>query len=331
MQTSNSLSSGFGQTPFNLNSQPDGIAPVLLSLEDLTGIYGGARLQGQSSTTSQIPQSQGRGGGAGSLSSSTNMNGNAVNVPRMTGAATRLFGEDMAAGLASGLRPELSSKLARDEPMQDTDVAGFLDHHHDLVVIKAVQEAKKSAERASIEYQRTRESEQWQRERKQMLQSLDISFSRRTIQSAPNKLTSNQLNHPNAAGLGSNNGLSSSSSSSSFSQNDVFSTALSRTGGSSSFETSHHVITSKAHSNMTVDMRKYAVVVRGMNEMCMSKAGYANVPTVSPAISFEKIAKENLPSAAQGWGPAHASYASESEHMRCWDMLIGALGENVCL
>lgn len=268
-QNSNSFSNGVGQTPFNLNSQPDGLAPVLLSLEDLTGIYGGKNIASQQ----QYPQSQKQG--MESLSSkatySSDMGGGAgIPAARMTGAATRLFGEDMAAGLAVGLRPELSSKLALDEPMQDTDVAGFLDHHHDLVVIKAVQEAKKSAEKASIEYQRTRESEQWQRERNQMLQSLDISFSRRTIQTAaPNKLTSNQLSHAHG-GIDGSFSLGSSS-------NALTTRPLTIEGSSNG-------IVSAAHSKMTVDMRKYAVVIRGLNEMCMSKTKYANKPSVSPVV-----------------------------------------------
>lgn len=266
------FSNGFGHPPFNLNSQPDGLAPALLSLEDMTGMYKGMNATSQQPSYQQTQPGVGGGLGLNGINSMNTATTTTAPVARMTGAATRLFGEDMAAGLAAGVRPtELSSKLALDEPMQDTDVAGFLDHHHDLVVIKAVQEAKKSAERASIEYQRTRESEQWQRERKQMLQSLDISFSRRTIQTnAPSKITSNQLMHRGGGDMTTSPSPLSSALATRADAN--LTNNMGDRGG----------IVSAAHSNMTVEMRKYAVVIRGINEMCMSKNNFTNMPKVCP-------------------------------------------------
>ena len=173
----------------------DGLPPVMLNLEELAGLYRGG---GQQQQGPGLGGASPYGGGVGAGVSS--VGGGA----RMTSAAARLFGEDLAAELASGLRPhELRSRgLQAGERMRETDVEGFLRHHHDLVVITAVEEAKEAAERSAARQERVRERDQWAVERRALLESLSVSFTPQNRHPGPASLLAQAQGRAQAPGPG---------------------------------------------------------------------------------------------------------------------------------
>jgi hypothetical protein len=143
-----------GKAPFAPGAMLGGDPSPLLGLGDLHSFY--KRPGG------------GVGGGGG---------GGAAGGVQLGAAALRLLG-DAAPGLTQPPPPRLEQNVfARAAPLAATDVRSFLQHHHDLVVAKAVEEACAASLKHSEQHQRARESEQWRRERAELLAALGVTFS----------------------------------------------------------------------------------------------------------------------------------------------------------
>jgi len=267
----------------------DEFTEPMLTLDQLLGVYGA-----------------GGGGGLGVADGGSP-------PPAFPGAGVRGVGGGAAGAAMGGMLAGLDG-LARlpeeGETLPEVDVASFVGFHHDVVISTAVGHAMDSAERASSRQQRAREADHWRRERRELLEALDVTFDGGAGKGFALALPSVAAERGGGGG-GAGGGVAlAASSSSSSSPSAAGSTSMSPT------------------------MRAHALVVRRINEAAMfptaaasggfGGGGYAGV---WPALELERVARASLPPLSAGWGEHHASFAKLSTLLRCWAVVRAAVGE----
>eukprot|EP00613_Pedinella_sp_CCMP2098_P035975 CAMPEP_0171814006 /NCGR_PEP_ID=MMETSP0991-20121206/79514_1 /TAXON_ID=483369 /ORGANISM="non described non described, Strain CCMP2098" /LENGTH=392 /DNA_ID=CAMNT_0012427617 /DNA_START=1 /DNA_END=1177 /DNA_ORIENTATION=+ len=278
--------------------------------------------QGGGGAALPVPPSQ-QGAGASAMRMDGGGGGGRAAPPpvQLSAAARALIGEDAAVGLAAaGSRP-VERGFALDEKMRSTDVDGFLQHHHDGVVLKAVKEAIFAAEANSSEHQRRREQAQWRRERREIVESLDATFGAgpsRNRNHGRRQLTSN----PAPPQLTNGSAQQQLTAATSVPAGFALSGGSGGGGGALALTTDSASSSSSSSSVMTAAMRSYALTVRRINEAHFMAAGQQGNSMLYPVIALEECA-----AASQGATGSGQDVSGHKELMMCWGLLRGAVGE----
>ena len=213
----------------------------------------------------------------------------------------------------------------------DRDVASELRHHRDEVVRRAVEEAKDAAARASSRHQRQRAAAQWRQERKDLLNSLSVTFSHAAAAEAAHAAAP-PLALPGSSFSGGGGGATGAA----VDEGQLVrvaggalvpASALPGGGGASRLS---GMGTSGSAWQLTAGMKANANVVRRVNGRCLGDAT-ARSEKVWPCRSFAEVALRNSPAGTSGvlggWGPAHPQFARVTAYLRCWQLVSGATGE----
>jgi nuclear pore complex protein Nup93 len=199
------------------------------------------------------------------------------------------------------------------EPRQafgETDIEGYLDHHHDMVVVTAVEEAKRAAEETALLHQRQWEWEDWSRSKKAMMEGMGQRsghWEARDLDTQRERELAVEDADAQAFKLRIGGTLS------------QISPALALGGGL----TGSQMASSSQSSQLTPEMRQYADLVRGLNEQELglelsSSAGGNNNMSVS---SSPVQVMSEMASVVQGLVPEGAVAGPAVMHARVWWLL----------
>ena len=215
------------------------------------------------------------------------------------------------------------------------DVASELRHHRDEVVRRAVDEAKDAAARASSRHQRQRAAAQWRQERKDLLNSLSVTFSHAAAAEAANAAAP-----PLALPGSSLRGFGGAAAGASVDEGQLVRVAggalvpaSALPGGADGGGSRPSGVGGASGSQLTAGMKANANVVRRVNGRCLGDAA-ARSEKVWPCRSFAEVALRSSPAgtsggsgALGGWGPAYPQFARVTAYLRCWQLVCGATGE----
>lgn len=197
------------------------------------------------------------------------------------GVAAGLVASDGGYGLGSGEGYGLGV---------DRDVASELRHHRDEVVRRAVDEAKDAAAHASSRHQSQRAAAQWRAERKDLLNSLSVTFSHAAAAEAAFAAA------PPMALLGGGG--------SALGAAQVDAGQLVRVAGGALVPASAlpgGALGGGAASVLTAAMKANANVVRRVNGKCLGDAA-ARGEKVWPCRAYEEAALRSSPASSGGGG-----------------------------
>ncbi|CAM9251977.1 unnamed protein product, partial [Chrysoparadoxa australica] len=175
------------------------------------------------------------------------------------------------------------------EPLGETDIDGYLAHHHDMIVVTAVQEANKAAQDMALLQQKEWEWDDWRRGKQLLMEDMGHKAGHWGVRDP-------SYREGRSAAGGVLNGVGG---------------AVAKLAGAEGIRPPSPMPATSLQSQLTHEMRWHADVVRQLNTSELTGRGGDTQP--QPVALFCKVAETLVPAGAFG-GPA-------SMYARAWRLL----------
>eukprot|EP01041_Mallomonas_annulata_P004894 gene4894-9761_t len=216
---------------------------------------------------------------------------------------------------------ELKPQYDPQEKLDSTDIEGYLAHHHDMIILTALDEAKRIAEEDIHDMQRRWAAEEWTRAKKKFMENLGLRSSSATGNISHTQNSVALIGTPHSP-FSTGTGMKSSHRQQQQQQQQGF-------GASSS---SSAVTTAPIASPLPPFISRQAVAVRLMAEASCSSS-LANVPPIQQLQNGIRPVQEILSglSTIESSGPSITSGINASDltgYRHCLTLISGMTGED---